>query len=96
MGEFVVPLAIKVPAFPSETPVRISQSAPVNRWAGNHQIIGEDGCHIPPQGGGHVEIVINSGLGNNGVSLVSEPVDVVIVAVIPKAAGRRLGNGGRV
>ena len=42
----------------------------------------------------HVEIVINSGLANNGVSLVSEPVDEISVAVIPKAAGRRLGNGG--
>ena len=44
------------------------------------------------------EIVIDSGLSNNGVSLVRDAVgqDAVIVAVIPKAARKRLGNGGRV
>src|SRR5438552_16506200 len=51
---------------------------------------------MPSQGGSHVEIVISSGLGDKGVSLVRETVDVVIVAVIPKAAGRRLSDGGRV
>src|SRR5439155_7142627 len=48
------------------------------------QIIGEDGRQMPPLGSGHVEIVVNSCLGDNGISFVREPVDVIIVAVIPK------------
>src|ERR1700693_5721662 len=70
-GEFVVPLAIKVPAFPSEVPgrnfpVRAGNIVPFN----GKRIIREDGRHMPSQGGGHIEIIIDSGLGDNGVSLV--------------------------
>jgi hypothetical protein len=53
----------------------------------NTQIIGVDGGYIP-SGGGHDEIVISTG-GKPGVFPVSEAVDVIKVAVIPKWAGRR-------
>ena len=39
---------------------------------------------MPRGATGDGEIVIDSGLANNGVSLVSEPVDAISVAVIPK------------
>src|SRR5438552_4625373 len=51
---------------------------------------------MPAQRGSHIEIVINSGLANKGISLVSESVDAIKVTVIPKAAWRRLGISGRV
>ena len=54
-----------------------------NAGSGTQQIIGEDCGYIPPAGVGHVEIVINSGV-KPGVLPVSEPVDVIKVAVIPE------------
>ena len=68
--------------------MRISQAAPVMvvfaRLSEKTEVISH------PPAIGHDEIVINSGLGNNGVLLVSETVDVIKVAVIPKdGAGAR-------
>jgi hypothetical protein len=48
---------------------------------------------MPSLGSSHVEIVIDSGLANEGVSLVRESVAAIKVAVIPKAA-RRLQEMG--
>src|SRR5207248_7572990 len=59
-------------------------------YGGIRQIVREDRCDIP-SGAGHDEIVINTGelaAAQRGVVLVSQPVDAVKVAVIPKEIAR--------
>ena len=64
------------------------------RNVGILQIVREDRCHMP-SGAGHDEIVIDTGLLDKRVLLVSETVDVIKVTVIPKWAtwaGRTVGR----